>query len=145
MKGLDSGGKVYYCISEVIQKGGDPTGWEFSGGAPIHAQLMEQITHKIISGDYAPGTKLPSVRDLASEAAVNPNTMQKALSALEGSGLVYSERTSGRYVTDDIGLIENAKEELALKNAEKFFSAMAELGYEKAEALTVASRWKEVK
>ena len=97
-----------------------------------------------MTGVYAPGTRLPSVRELASEASVNPNTMQKALSELENSGLVYSERTSGRFVTDDRSRIEEAKKELARENVEAFFDAMEKLGYGKEEAFSLASRMKEV-
>lgn len=75
--------------------------WDLDNDRPIYLQLMERIQHDIISGVYRPGDKIPSVRDLALEAAVNPNTMQKALSELERSGLVYSQRTSGRFITED--------------------------------------------
>ena len=69
--------------------------WQFEHDRPIYTQLLEQIRMLIISGVYPIGSRLPSVRDLAAEAAVNPNTMQKALSELERSGLIYSQRTSG--------------------------------------------------
>ena len=75
--------------------------WELSNDRPIYLQLMERIQMDIVSGKYHAGDKLPSVRDLAIEAAVNPNTMQKALSELERVGLVYSQRTSGRFITED--------------------------------------------
>ncbi len=80
--------------------------WNLNSDRPIFMQIIEIIQLDIISGRYAPGEKLPSVRDLASEAAVNPNTMQKALSELERSGLVYSQRTSGRFITEDTKMIE---------------------------------------
>ena len=76
--------------------------WNLNSDRPIFMQLIEIIQHCILSGTYPPGSKLPSVRDLASQAAVNPNTMQKALAELERSGLVYSQRTSGRFITEDI-------------------------------------------
>ena len=75
--------------------------WQFSNDAPIYAQLIGQIRAGIVSGAFSPGERLPSVRDLAMEAGVNPNTMQRALTELERDGLVYSQRTSGRYVTED--------------------------------------------
>ena len=75
--------------------------WHFDNDRPIYTQLLEQILFLIVSGQYPPGSKLPSVRDLASEASVNPNTMQRALTELERSGLIYSQRTSGRFVTED--------------------------------------------
>ena len=70
--------------------------WQFSNDAPIYAQLIRQIRAGIVSGAFSPGERLPSVRDLAMEAGVNPNTMQRALTELERDGLVYSQRTSGR-------------------------------------------------
>ncbi len=92
--------------------------WNLTSDRPIFMQLIEIIQHDIISGKYAPGDKLPSVRDLASAAAVNPNTMQKALSELERSGLVYSQRTSGRFITEDHTMIEQLKESLAKEKIE---------------------------
>ena len=73
--------------------------WALINDRPIYLQLMERIQTDIVSGKYKPGEKLPSVRELALDAAVNPNTMQKALSELERIGLVYSQRTSGRFIT----------------------------------------------
>ena len=87
--------------------------WNLDDSRPIYLQLMERIQHDIISGVYQPGDKLPSVRDLALDAAVNPNTMQKALSELERGGLVYSHRTSGRFITDDSTLLKKIKTDLA--------------------------------
>jgi DNA-binding transcriptional regulator YhcF (GntR family) len=83
--------------------------WCFQSDRPIYIQLKEQLELNIISGAYPPGMKLPSVRDMASEASVNPNTLQKALSELEREGLVYTQRTSGRYVTEDEKMIMQAK------------------------------------
>ena len=79
--------------------------WDLDNERPIYLQLMERIQQDIVSGVYKPGEKIPSVRDLALDAAVNPNTMQKALSELERSGLVYSQRTSGRFITEDAGML----------------------------------------
>ena len=87
--------------------------WELDNDRPIYLQLMERIQQDIVSGIYKPGDRLPSVRDLAVEAAVNPNTMQKALSELERSGLVYSQRTSGRFITEDTRLLDEMKTSLA--------------------------------
>ena len=79
--------------------------WELNGERPIYLQLVEQIRLRIISGRYAPGERLPSVRDLAAEAAVNPNTMQRALVELESCGLVITQGTMGRIVTDSNEII----------------------------------------
>ena len=87
--------------------------WELDSDRPIFIQIVERIQMEIISGKYSPGDKLPSVRDLAAVAAVNPNTMQKALTELERTGLVYSQRTSGRFITEDAKMIEELKNNLA--------------------------------
>ena len=109
--------------------------WSFAADRPIYVQLMERITRLIVSGAYAPGEKLPAVRDLASEAAVNPNTLQKALAELERDGLVYAQRTAGRFVTEDAARIKKAKDELAEGQITAFFAGMAALGLSRGEAL----------
>ncbi len=107
--------------------------WELDAGRPIYAQLVERIQRKIVSGQYRPGEKLPSVRDLATVAAVNPNTMQKAFAELERSGLIVTQRTSGRTVTEDTELIRNTREQLAVGHVRNFMNNMQELGYQKEE------------
>lgn len=103
--------------------------WELDNDRPIYAQLVDRIQMQIVSGYYQPGGKLPSVRELASVAAVNPNTMQKAFVELERSGLIITQRTNGRNVTEDTELIENIKQGMARGHMEFFFSKMKELGY----------------
>lgn len=102
---------------------------------PIYLQLEDIIKSKIIAGIYKPGQKLPSVRELAAEAAVNPNTMQKALAELERSGLVYTQRTSGRYITEDTAIMQNLKHQLAHDLIQQFLEAMAHLGYTREESI----------
>ena len=109
--------------------------WNLDDSRPIYLQLMERIQHDIISGVYQPGDKLPSVRDLALDAAVNPNTMQKALSELERGGLVYSHRTSGRFITDDRTLLKKIKTDLAQEYISTFLSQMRRLGLNDSETL----------
>ena len=109
--------------------------WELDNDRPIYLQLMERIQHDIISGVYKPGDKIPSVRDLALDAAVNPNTMQKALSELERNGLVYSQRTSGRFITDDEELLKYMKMQLATEHIRQFFEQMHQLGFSDDETL----------
>lgn len=109
--------------------------WEIKTDRPIYLQLVEQIELRIVSGIYAVGEKLPSVRDLAVDAAVNPNTMQRALSELERSGLVYSQRTSGRFITEDATMIENMKNTLAQTQISMFFEKMEQLGYSKQQTI----------
>lgn len=114
--------------------------WQFSNDAPIYSQLIEQVKVGIVSGAFPPGERLPSVRDLAVEAGVNPNTMQRALTELERDGLVYSQRTAGRFVTEDTEMIRTAKEELAHRQIKGFLTAMLRLGYEKTEILSLVDR-----
>lgn len=111
--------------------------WQFSNDAPIYSQLIAQITVGIVSGIFPPGERLPSVRDLATEAGVNPNTMQRALTELERNGLVYSQRTAGRFVTEDSGMIEAAKRGQAEAHIQAFLAAMTRLGYQREEILTL--------
>ena len=113
--------------------------WELDNDRPIYLQLMERIQQDIVSGIYKPGDRLPSVRDLAVEAAVNPNTMQKALSKLERSGLVYSQRTSGRFITEDKKLLSHMKSELAKTHIRDFFTSMKQLGFCEEEILELVT------
>lgn len=116
--------------------------WNLNSDRPIFMQLMEIIQISIISGKYPPGSKLPSVRDLASEAAVNPNTMQKALAELERSGLVFSQRTSGRFITEDVTMIEKLKSTLAREKIEQFLKSMEQLGFQKEETIALIADMK---
>lgn len=102
--------------------------WNLDSSRPIYLQIIARVQMDIITGRYQPGDKLPSVRDLAQEAAVNPNTMQKALSELERSGLIYSQRTSGRFITEDKELIHQMKKELAAAEVSAFVAHMKQLG-----------------
>jgi DNA-binding transcriptional regulator YhcF (GntR family) len=107
--------------------------WEIKGDRPVYAQLVEIIGQKIIKNEFPPDSKLPSVRDLAAMAEVNPNTMQKALVELETEGLISSVRTTGKYVTNDVGLIENYKRKLAVKELVAFVGKMKDLGFDEEE------------
>ena len=111
--------------------------WNLTGDRPIWLQLTEKIQLGIITGEYPAGERLASVRELAAEAAVNPNTMQKAFAELEGSGLVVTQSTSGRMVTEDSDLIRNTRKRMAIQRAEQFFSGMKELGFAKEEAMAL--------
>ena len=114
--------------------------WNLDNDRPIYLQIIERISMDIVSGVYRAGDKLPSVRELAASAAVNPNTMQKALSELERSGLVYTQRTSGRYITEDTGLIQEVRLKLAEEQIRSFLFKMEKLGYESSEALSSARK-----
>lgn len=113
--------------------------WNLDSDRPIFIQIIEKIQMDIISGLYAPGDKLPSVRELAQKASVNPNTMQKALSELERTGLVYSQRTSGRYITEDTAMIANLKTTLAKDIVTQFLDNMQRLGIKDEEVLSLIS------
>ncbi|BCJ95311.1 GntR family transcriptional regulator [Anaerocolumna cellulosilytica] len=111
--------------------------WELNSERPVYIQLIEQIQSRIITGVYLPGDKLPSVRDLAAEAGVNPNTMQKALTELERIELVYANRTSGRYITLDQELIKQLKKQSAKQHIQDFLEKMNQLGYEINEIISL--------
>lgn len=110
--------------------------WQFKDDRPIYLQIIEQIEIRIVSGFYKAGDKLPSVRDMASEAAVNPNTMQKALAELEGKGLLYSQRTSGRFITEDVNMIKEMRDDLAKDIISEFLNNMKNIGYGEKEILS---------
>ena len=114
--------------------------WQFSNDAPIYTQLIQQVKVGIVTGAFPPGERLPSVRDLATEAGVNPNTMQRALAELERDGLVYSQRTAGRFVTEDNAMINAAKRSLAERHVKTFLEAMLRLGFRKEEIVDLISR-----
>lgn len=113
--------------------------WELRADRPIYQQLSEKVVLRIICGEYKPGERLPSVRELAEEAGVNPNTMQKALSELEGKGLVFSHRTSGRFITEDSKMIEDIKNTIALEKIDEFIKSMNKLGITGQELMKLLS------
>ena len=102
--------------------------WKLDSTRPIYSQIIEKVELDIIAGRYRPGQQLPSVRDLALTAGVNPNTMQRALSELERSGLLESRRTSGRFITEDTGMITEIRNSLAEEQIADFLEKMRELG-----------------
>ncbi len=114
--------------------------WQFSNDAPIYTQLIQQVKVGIVTGAFPPGERLPSVRDLATEAGVNPNTMQRALAELERDGLVYSQRTAGRFVTEDNTMINTAKRSLAERHVKMFLEAMLRLGFQRDEIIDLISK-----
>jgi len=114
--------------------------WKLNSDRPIYAQILEVIQLRIISQQYKPGEKIPSVRELAAEAGVNPNTMQKALVELERSGLVMAQRTSGRIVTEDMDMIRRTQDKLAREQVDEFIGRMKELGFCKEEVIGLIER-----
>ncbi|PKM60195.1 GntR family transcriptional regulator [Acetobacterium malicum] len=117
--------------------------WYIDSDRPIYKQLVEQIELRIISGVYAPGDKLESVREMAMDAGVNPNTMQKALAELERMELVFAQRTSGRFITEDLKVIEEAKKNLAVQEIGAFLEKMKKLGMGRNEILVLMEKIEE--
>lgn len=117
--------------------------WNFRSDLPIYSQLVERIKLGIVSGSFRPGERLPSVRDMAAEAGVNPNTMQRALQELERDGMVYAQRTAGRFVTEDMRVIEHTKKQFAEEQIRSFLDAMGKLGYRREEILSLLAEEKE--
>ena len=111
--------------------------WQLRGDRPIYQQIMEKLTEQIVSGQLNAGDKVPPVRELAAEAGVNPNTMQRALAALEESGLVSAQRNTGRYVTQDEACIRETRRSLAQAEIDAFCARMRQLGYTQEEIATL--------
>ena len=109
--------------------------WTLRYDQPVYAQISRQLTAAIVTGIYAPGQRLPTVRDIALDAGVNPNTVQRALSDMERDGLVYSQRTSGRFVTDDKEKIRQVRETMAKEVIDEFLEAMQKLGINRREVI----------
>ena len=117
--------------------------WNFKNGIPIYSQIIDEMTMRIASGEYEPGAKLPSVRELAMNAGVNPNTMQRAFAELERSGLVYSERTSGRFVTRDESILKGLHTKLAGRYFDELEEKLSKLGMDREELKAAAMQWLE--
>ena len=111
--------------------------WNLSDDRPIWLQLSEQLERQIVSGAYPPGSRLPSVRELAADAGVNPNTMQRSLSQLESNGLAVANRTAGRCVTEDRAAIEAARRRMARQVIGEFLTAIEALGYTRQDVLAL--------
>ena len=120
-----------------------PMAWNLNSERPIYSQIMERITFDIISGIYPPGSQLPSVRALAQDAGVNPNTMQKAMAELERTGLIYSQRTSGRFITEDLGMIDKTKKALASEEIREFLKKMERIGFTRETTLELIENLKD--
>ena len=111
--------------------------WQIAAGRPVYIQLVEQLERAVVTGVYPPGERVPAVRDLAAQASVNPNTMQRALAALEESGLVSAQRNTGRYVTQDEACIRETRRSLAQAEIDAFCARMRQLGYTQEEIATL--------
>lgn len=114
--------------------------WKFKNGEPIYQQIIRILQMKIAAGEYPAGSRFPAVRELAVEAGVNPNTMQRALAELERSGLLETVRTTGKYVTQDDGRICRLREELAADSIDALIRGLRELGLEDRQIIEEVER-----
>ena len=119
--------------------------WDIRNDQPIYTQLIQQVTLAILSGTFPCGGRLPPVREMAAEAGVNPNTMQRALAELERTGLVYTQRTAGRFVTEDAAVVDSAKQELAHQQVGAFLRRMERMGYDREQAAQLVRSWRKHK
>lgn len=117
--------------------------WEFKNGIPIYLQIIDQIKRQIVSGELAPGSRIPAVRDLAQEAGVNPNTMQRALTQLEQEGLLYTQRTSGRFVTQEEEIMKQTRIQLSDEYIAELFKHLQELGLSRDDIVEAVSTWRD--
>lgn len=115
----------------------------FSSASPIYIQIIEEIKREIVSGVRQPGSRVETVREMAQEIGVNPNTVQKAFAELEREGLMYSERTSGRYITTDVDLIKKVKEESIVSTIAEFVNLMKRSGFNNEDILRLVSKYLE--
>jgi len=114
---------------------------EYDNKTPIYMQIITEMKMRMASGKLAAGEKIPSVRELAQEFEVNPNTMQRALSEMERENLFYTERTSGRFVTKDEGMIMTLRNHLAEQELKRFMEYMEKIGYTKIEMIQKIEEW----
>ena len=111
--------------------------WQIAAGRPVYIQLVEQLERSVVTGVYPPGERVPAVRDLAAQAQVNPNTMQRALAEMESRGLLVTQRTTGRTVTSDTALIAKTRQALAASLAQDFLAQAKALGLTREEILAL--------
>lgn len=112
----------------------------FDNERPIYLQIVEKIKVDIVTGIYAQGKRLPSIRDMAKEYQVNPNTMQRAFNELEESGLVYTERGNGRFVNNEKRKILEVKEQIADTRIKEFLTYMKSLDLSNEEIINLINK-----
>ena len=113
--------------------------WKFNNSSPVYQQIMEKILSAVLAGEFSPGEKIPSVRDLAVEARVNPNTVQHALQELEQTGLLVTRSTNGRHVTDDETILESMRNKRLRELTEEFMGKFATLGVPPSQVMQLLS------
>jgi DNA-binding transcriptional regulator YhcF (GntR family) len=116
--------------------------WTYKAGIPIYTQIISIIKTRIANGTYPAGTRLPAVRELAVDAGVNPNTMQRALAELERSGIIYSIRTSGRFVTEDTAMLGDLRKSLGREQIAALFASLRALGMTEDEIVAAVQEWR---
>ncbi len=114
--------------------------WSFSGDKPIFMQLVDRINLDIISGKYSPGDRLPTVRDFSIEAGVNPNTVQRALSEVENTGLIVTKRGDGRYVTTEQDIIRKIRIKTVEELTSRFVYSLRSYGLDDCEIETLVKK-----
>ena len=117
--------------------------WKLDDSRPIWPQLKQQLIVAIVAGKFAMGGAFPTVRELAEDAGVNRNTMQRALSELENDGFVTTNRTAGRTVTEDGVILSEICMRLANEKISQYLKSMALLGFPKKEAIELLLKWEE--
>lgn len=117
--------------------------WIFDGTLPIYYQIADVLRSRIFCGTYPPGSRMPSVRDVAMEAATNPNTVVRAFAVLEEEGLIAARRTLGYFVTEDDGTVERAKTAKAVQMTNDYREKMKTLGFETEDILRFLSEEQE--
>lgn len=113
---------------------------QFDPGIPIYTQIIVRIKRRILTGEWSPGQRIPAVRELALEFGVNPNTMQRSLAELEREGLLFSERTAGRFITQDKARIEEARRQMSGEVVDGFIRQMEDLGFSRPEIAAAPAR-----
>lgn len=120
-----------------------PVPWDFADGLPIWRQIAVRIKSDVAGGRLAPGEKIASVRDLAVQAGVNPNTMQRALAQLEQEGILRTERTSGRYVTEDAAVLDVLRGQLASGIIADLYCKLRAIGMDDDQIVAAVAAWKD--
>ena len=114
--------------------------WQLRGDRPIYQQLMERLIEQIVSGQLGAGDKVPPVRELAAEAGVNPNTLQRARAYLARDGLMHTTRTCGLYVTEYREMIAKIREQIASDRISEFLAGMSQLGFTEQEIVALLEK-----
>ncbi len=109
--------------------------WKFTSDRPVYLQIAERIERKVLSGEYKAGEQIPTVRQIALEAAVNPNTVQHAFAQLESEGIIISKGTLGRFVTEETEIVEALRLQMAERLVEGLFKDLGELSITKEQVI----------